>query len=84
MMLDLVGNLFLYRGAIGNADREGAITGLPGEVFHADRLMNPARGSLFEVLDQGRQRVRGTHTDQQMDVIGRAANGFGKTVRRAN
>ena len=84
VMLDLMGNIFLHRRAIGNAHREGAITGLPGEIFHADRLVNPARRGLFEVLDQGRQRMRGAHADQQMDMIGRAANGFGNAVGRAN
>jgi hypothetical protein len=84
LMLDLMGNLFFHRWDIGNAHCERAITGLSGEIFHADRLVNPARRGLLEVLDQGRQRMRGAHASQKMDMIGRVTNGFGNTVRRAN
>jgi hypothetical protein len=33
VMLDLIGNIFLHRRAVGNAHREGAATGLPGRSF---------------------------------------------------
>lgn len=39
---------------------------------------------MFDVLHERRQRVRRAQTDEQMNVVSRAANGFGNPVRRAN
>ena len=84
MMLGLVRNVFLDRVAIGNAHGERTITRLPREIFHADGFMNPARRSLFDVLHKRRERMGRSQTRQQMNVVRRAADGFGNPVRRAH
>ena len=61
-----------------------AVARLPRENFHADGFVNPARGSLFDVLHERRQRVCRAQTDEQMNVVSRAADGFGNSVRHAN
>ena len=84
MMLGLVGNVFLDCVAIGNAHGKRAITRLPRKIFYADGFVNPPRRCLFDVLHKRRERMGRAQTHQQMNVIRRAAAGFGNAVRRAN
>ena len=84
MMLRLVHNVFFDRLAIGHAHRECAVALLPREIFHADGFVNPARRSLFNVLHERRERMCRAQTDEQMNMIRRAADGFRNSIRRAN
>ena len=77
---DVMGDLFEIRGA----DRERAITLLPGEAGHSNLLMNPFRRRGFEIAHHIGQTMGGPESDQQMNVIPHPANRFGDTSRRSN
>ena len=84
MMRRLLGDVFLYRFTIGYTHGEGGISRLPTEILDADGLVNPPRGRLFDVLDERSQGISRPKADQQMNMIGDAADGFGNSVRGMN
>src|SRR5579884_1483366 len=55
MMVRLIGDIFLHHIAIRHADRECRISWLPGEIFYANCLVNPARRGLLTILDKSRK-----------------------------
>ena len=81
MMQNLIRDVILNRLAIGHAHGEGSVSRLPTEIFYADRFVDPARGGLFYILDERSQRMRRPQTNQQMNMICHAADGFRNSIR---
>ena len=74
MMLLLVEDVGAHRLQLAGAHREGGIALLPlkGRISVLD---GPAGTRFLQFPDEIRKPVSGAQSDQQMDVIGHAANG---------
>ena len=63
------------RGPSISADRKGSVSALPSKVVKGlERAANPDRRSLFELADDGGDRVGGIEAGQYVDVIIHAAD----------
>ena len=74
MMLFLVRNVLLNARPRRGAHRECGVTFLPSERLQADLLVDPHRRSFLQLAQDIRQTMSGFQADQQMDVIGYAAD----------
>lgn len=77
MMLFLPRNVISYGVEMRRAYGKGSIAFLPGEAFDADFFMNPSGRHGFCFPQQIGNPMSGFQTDQQMHMIGNAADFFG-------
>src|SRR5262245_4129117 len=68
----------------GRAHREGRISFLPSERIEPNRFTNPRRRCFFQFAQHLRQTMRSFEPDEQMHMIGHAADSFRKPAKAAN
>ena len=83
MMFFLIGNILPYFFQHRCTYGERAIPILPFELLIADGFMNPGGRNSFYVAHYVRQSLSRAKSNQQMNVVGYAANGFGNSLQRA-
>src|SRR5436305_3345063 len=84
MMFLLIRDVLLNRRPRGGAYGECRIAFLPGKGSHADLLMHPYRGSLFQLTHDVRQTMSRFQTDQKVDMIAHAADALRKATEARN
>ena len=75
MMLLLPRDIITHGPALRRTDGESAITLLPLERALADFVMHPARGDAFDFTQHIRQAMGGAQPNEEMHMVGHAADG---------
>ncbi len=81
MMLGLIRDVFLHLRSRCRTHRECSVAFLPGELSHADFLMQPDRRCFLQLPHEIRQTMRGLQSHQQMHMIGYSADTLRKSAK---
>ena len=84
MVLVLLLDVATNGAALRRAHRKSPITFLPCKVTHPNLVVHPAGSNRFEFAEHISQAVRCAKANQQMHMIGDAADAFGNSVRCAD
>jgi hypothetical protein len=84
MVILLVRNVFPDRGSGRGTHRKRGISLLPLKMLCRHRRGDPNRGRFLELPHEVRQAVRRIQGNQQMDVVGYAANALGHAIQTAD
>ena len=81
MVLRLLLDVLTNRFALGSAHRKCAVTFLPCETTHPNLIVHPTGRNRFWLAHDISQTVRRAKANQQMHMIGDAADAFGNSIR---